>query len=48
MISDLGPIFPEAAALNITHDFQCAGPMAKVIFRIEEEAVPGQAAAPVN
>jgi uncharacterized repeat protein (TIGR04076 family) len=35
------PTSPENDILNITHDFQCPDPMAKVIFRIEEEAGPG-------
>jgi uncharacterized repeat protein (TIGR04076 family) len=34
------PTDPENNILNITQEFQCPDPLAKVIFRIEEEKSP--------
>jgi len=34
------PTDPENDILNITREFQCPDPLAKVIFRIEEECGP--------
>lgn len=36
------PTGPESDILNITREFQCPDPLARVIFRIEEESRPEQ------
>jgi uncharacterized repeat protein (TIGR04076 family) len=36
------PTDPDNDILNITREFQCPDPLAKVIFRIEEEKEPAQ------
>jgi len=36
------PTDPDNDILNITREFQCPDPLAKVIFRVEEEKEPAQ------